>query len=316
MTGRSDTLPRRWTLHGLNSGFIFTMTWYGVRWLPRSVSYAIGWVASWIAWKLMKATNDAIASNLEPIFGGETAAQLRRRALVTYRSYTRDAIDFLRSIGSTEEEAAAMFDLREQDGELFDRLLAQGRGIIAVTGHWGNWEAGGTLISRRLRIPTTIVAMAEASGVVNRIRHEIRHAIGIETLEVRQSFDTALQLRRALSENRVVAMLMDRHAGRDRVAVTLCGRTAWFLQTPVLLAYLTGAPIVTCFIDRIGPGRFRARAGRAITVARDMPRDQAIREAAQHLADDLEARIRQRPECWYHFYRYWDAQRDDFTGLD
>lgn len=316
MTVRSETLPRRWTLHGLNSGLVFTLTWHGVRWLPRRVSYAIGWVGAWIAWKLMTRTNDAIASNLEPVFEEETHAQRRRRALLTYRSYTRDAIDFLRSIGSTGAQAQAIFDLREEDGTLFESLLAQGRGIIAVTGHWGNWEAGGILISQRLRIPTTIIAMAEASDAVNRIRHEIRGAIGIETLEVRRSFDTALQVRRALSENRVVAMLMDRHSGRDRVAVSLCGRKTWFLQTPILLAYLTGAPIVTCFIDRIGPGRFRARAGRAITVARDRPRDQAIGEAAQLLADDLEARIRQRPECWYHFYRYWDAQRDDFSGLD
>src|SRR5215210_6977462 len=168
MTLRSDTLPRRWTLHGLNSGVIFTMTWYGVRWLPRRVSYAIGWVGAWIAWKLMTRTNDAIASNLEPVFDTETSVQRNRRALLTYRSYTRDAIDFLRSIGSTDAEAQAMFDLRQEDGTLFDTLLAQGRGIIAVTGHWGNWEAGGILTSQRLQIPTTIIAMAEASDVVNR----------------------------------------------------------------------------------------------------------------------------------------------------
>ena len=124
---------------------------------------------------------------------------------------------------------------------------------------------------------------------------------------VRQSLDTPLQLRRALSENRIVALLMDRHLGRDRVAVRLLGREAWFLKTPVLMAYLTGAPLVTCFIDRVGPGRFRARPGRAITVSRDVPRDQAIQDAAQQLATDLEERIRQRPECWYQFYRYWEA---------
>jgi hypothetical protein len=26
--------------------------------------------------------------------------------------------------------------------------------------------------------------------------------------------------------------------------------------------------------------------------------------------------VRSHPECWYHFYRYWDAQRDDYAGLD
>jgi lauroyl/myristoyl acyltransferase len=315
MHSRTESLPSRWTLHGLNSGFVFSATMAGVRWLPRAVSYGLGWAGAWVAWRLMPRTNDAIAANLEALFPAESTAQRRRRALDVYRSYTRDAIDFIRALRAPAAEAAGLFDLRPEDGALFADLLARGNGLILVTAHWGNWEAGGILVSRTLRLPTTVVAMAEPSPTVNRIRHETRAAMGIETLEVRQSLDTALQLRRALAENRIVAMLMDRHLGRDRVAVRLLGRDAWFLMTPVLMAYLTGAPLVTCFIDRIGPGRFRARPGRAITVDRTMPRDQAIREAAQQLADDLEVRIRQRPECWYHFYRYWDAQRDDFSEL-
>ena len=315
MSKRTESLPTRWTSHALNSGLIFSATVAGVRRLPRVISYGIGWTGAWLAWQLMPRTNDAIASNLEPLFPAESASQRRRRALDVYRSYTRDAIDFIRALYASPSENASLFDLRPQDGALFAELLGRGNGMILVTAHWGNWEAGGILVSRQLHLPTTVVTMAEASPTVNRIRHGIRSAMGIDTIEVRQSLDTALQLRRALSENRLVAMLVDRHLGRDRVAVTLLGRDAWFLKTPVLMAYLTGAPLVTCFIDRVGPGRFRARPGRAITVSRDVPRDQAIQEAAQQLATDLEERIRQRPECWYQFYRYWDAQRDEFPGL-
>jgi KDO2-lipid IV(A) lauroyltransferase len=302
-------------MHALNSGLIFTATCHGVRRLPRAISYGIGWVGAWIAWRLMPRTNEAVAGNLAAVFPGETPSRLRRRALDTYRSYTRDAIDFIRAIDMTGREAERMFDLREEDRQLFERLLGRQQGLILVTAHWGNWEAGGILVSRELKLPTTVVAMAEPSPTVNRIRQEIRSKMGIDTIEVRQSLETPLQLRRALAENRIVALLMDRHLGKDRVAVKLLGRDAWFLKTPVLMAYLTGAPLVTCFIDRVGPGRFRARPGRAIVVSRDVPRDQAIQDAAQQLATDLEERIRQRPECWYHFYRYWDAQRDDFSGL-
>ena len=53
---------------------------------------------------------------------------------------------------------------------------------------------------------------------VNRLRREIRDRLGVDTIEVRKSLDTALQIRRRLADNRIVAMLMDRHLGRDRVA--------------------------------------------------------------------------------------------------
>ncbi len=85
--------------------------------------------------------------------------------------------------------------------------------------------------------------MQEKSETVNRMRHDFRERMGVDTLEVRQSMDTALQIRRRLADNRIVAMLMDRHVDRDRVAVTFFGRRAFFLRTPALLGYLTGAPL-------------------------------------------------------------------------
>ena len=172
------------------------------------------------------------------------------------------------------------------------------------------------MMTRFLRLPLTVVAMREANPEVNRIRQRIRDLLGVETLEVRQSLDTPLQIRRALSQNRFVALLVDRHFGRDRVAVTFLGRQAWFLRTPMVMASLTGAPLVPCFIRRIGRGRFAALPGRPVLVRSDLPRDDAIQHAAQEIADQLAEQVRAHPECWYHFYRYWDAQRDEYAGLD
>jgi lauroyl/myristoyl acyltransferase len=157
--------------------------------------------------------------------------------------------------------------------------------------------------------------MAEADPIVNRIRREIREQIGANTIEVRQSFDTALQIRRRLGEHSVVAMLIDRHYGRDRVPVRLFGRRAWFLRTPFVMGHATGAPVLPCSVERVAPGRFAIHPGAPIYLATDVPRDEAIARAAQLVADTLEERIREHPEFWYQFYRYWDAQRDAYDGL-
>ena len=169
-----------------------------------------------------------------------------------------------------------LFDIVDEHRQVFDSLLARGRGIVLVTGHYGNWEVGSLLIRSALELPLTIVAMAEADPTVNRIRLEIREKLGAETIEVRQSLDTALQIRRRLADNRIVAMLVDRHFGKDRVAVTMFGRAAWLLRTPLLMAHVSGAPLLPCSIERIGPGRFKARPGTPIFVAADIPRDEAI----------------------------------------
>lgn len=308
---RTGVHPRRWTLHGLNNGWLFRSTIAGVTTLPRPVSYAIGAAGTWIAWRLMAQSNDAVAHNLAPLFPGEGLAQLRRRALSTYRAYAGDTIDFLRSMEAGPAELEALFEIPERTRDVFAELEKDGRGFLLVTGHYGNWEIGSALM-RRLRLPLTVVAMPEADADVNDLRRQIRDRLGTDTLEVGQSMDTALQIRRRLQEGRSVALLMDRHIGRDRVQVTFLGRRAWFLRTPAVLARLSGAPLVPCFIERRGPGRFVARAEPPIYVAADADRDAAIAEATQRFAAHLEARVRAHPEYWYHFYRYWDAQADAY----
>ena len=318
MTGTSpaEGLPKRWTFHSLNNGLIFGWTVRGVRLLPRAVSYAIGHVGTWMAWRMMRQTNAAVAANLAVVMPEESTAALEHAALATYRQYARDTIDFLRALSASPEELESMFALPEENRRIFEDVLAQGRGGLLVTGHYGNWEAGGLLMSRVVRMPLTVVAMAESDEDVNRLRREIREQMGIATLEVRQSLDTALQIRRLLAENRFVAMLMDRHLGRDRVAVNFFGRRTWFLQTPALMAYFTGAPLVVCFLERDRPGHFQTKAVGPIVVDRSLPRDEAVRQATQRVADAIEARVRANPHSWYHFYRYWDAQNDRYDGLD
>jgi len=270
----------------------------------------------WLAWRLMRDCRAAVADNLRALFPHDTEEQLQARALATFRAYAFDCVDFLRAIEATDEEAGALFEHSDDAHALFEGLLAEGRGIIVVTGHCGNWEMGSLLMKRTVAAQLTIIAMAEANAGVNRIRNDIRARLGAETLEVRQSLDTALQIRRRLGENQMIAMLMDRHLGRDRVAVTLLGRQAWFLRTPALLSYLGGTPILPCFINRVAPGRFAVHLGQPIHVSRDLPRDEAIQQATQAFADQLGERLQQHPEHWYHFYRYWDAQRDSYEGLE
>jgi KDO2-lipid IV(A) lauroyltransferase len=314
--GALNTLPKRWTFHHLNNGLIFGWTVRGVRVLPRAVSYAIGHVGTWIAWRLMRETNKAVAANLAVVLPDTAARDMNRAALETYRHYAYDTIDFLRALSATPRELAATFELPDDNRRIFEDVLAGGRGGLLVTGHYGNWEAGGILMSRVVRMPLTVVAMAESDEDVNRLRREIREQMGIDTLEVRQSLETALQIRRLLGENRFVAMLIDRHLGRDRVAVTFFGRRTWFLQTPALLAYLTGAPMVVCFLERDRAGHFTTRAVGPIVVDRTLPRDHALQQATQCVASAIEARVRENPHSWYHFYRYWDAQQDRYDGLD
>ena len=290
---------------GVNNGRVFQWTCWLASRLPKRVSYAVGWLVMAIAHRRMRDVTRALVENLRVVWPDASDRELDRRALAIYRSYGRDVVDFIGSLSMSRARLDRLFVLRER--ERFEAARALGRGLILVTGHFGNWEIGAVMM-RHFGFPLDVVAMAEPDPVVNDLRRRMRDSLGVGTIEVRQSLDTALQIRRRLADNAIVAMLMDRHLGRDRVRVTFFGRDAWFLRAPALMGYLSGAPLVPCFIERQRDGRFVVLPGVPIHVDRTIERDEAVRRVAQAFAVALEERIRERPDLWYQFYPYWSSQ--------
>jgi KDO2-lipid IV(A) lauroyltransferase len=275
--------------------------------LPLAVSRPATFAGTRVAYWTLRSTRAALERNFRLAFPDLPAPEVEALALRTCHSYSSDVLDFFRSVSMPPADAMALFEDPELQGGPFIEALNGGKGVILGTGHFGNWEIGGALM-RALQLPMTIVAMREASEEINRLRLEFRQRFGADTIEVRQSMDTALQIRRRLAENRIVAMLMDRHVDRDRVPVTFFGRRAWFLRTPPLLAYMTGAPLLPCSVVRMPSGRFRVRPGSPILVSRELDRETAVQQAAQAFADQLEGCIRETPHAWYQFYPYWASQ--------
>src|SRR5262245_14785455 len=123
MRSDSDLSRLRWHAGLLNNGLIFGATYHGVRRLPRSCSYGIGYAGTWLAYHVMRDGTRARIDNLRVVRPDAAAAELQRTALLTYRTYARDTIDFIRSLSMTRDAMAARMAAFET-GPL-DDLLAQ-----------------------------------------------------------------------------------------------------------------------------------------------------------------------------------------------
>jgi lauroyl/myristoyl acyltransferase len=312
----ADLSAVRWHAGAFNNGPIFGLTYRLVTRLPRAASYAIGDAGTWLACQLMRNGTRAIVDNLHVVRPDATERELKRLALLTYRSYARDTIDFIRSLAMNRTEFEPMMASFDR-GRLED-LLARRRGVVIVGGHFGNWELGGVALRLLHGHPLTVVGKSEASPVVGEIRRRMRESLGIETLEIGQMLETALQIRRLLAANGIVAMLLDRHLGRDRIDVTFFGRPNGFLRTPAMIGYLSGAPLLPAFMIRQADGRFVGELGDPIVVDSTKPTEDAVRAATQAFAAELEDRIRANPQLWYQFYPYWrnDDAAQNTGGAD
>ena len=302
MTGTPSS--PQWHATGLNNGPIVAATYYGVSHLPAWLTYRIGHVGTWIAYHLMRQGTNAVLENLAVMFPELNRREREVLALRTYRSYARDVIDFIRSLRMTPDATRRLVSRLETSA--LEQAMAEGRGAILLSGHFGNWEIGGVLLRHLTPYALSVVARPEASPAVDRLRREMRTTLGVETVEVRQHLDTALRIRGRLQKNEVVAMLLDRHFGKDFVDVSFFGRQTGFLRTPALLAALAGAPLVPCFIYRESDG-LAVECGPLIRVRADGDRETNVREAIQAVATLIEAHGRRHPQYWYQFYPVWPA---------
>ena len=89
----------------------------------------------------------ALADNLRALFPGEDERALERRALDTSGPTRATSSISSAPLSLPPQQARELFDGEPRPiARLFTDLLAEGRGIILVTGHYGNWEIGSILM--------------------------------------------------------------------------------------------------------------------------------------------------------------------------
>ncbi len=297
-----------WHRHGMNTGTIFGITQWGVSRIPKAASYAIGHAGTWLAYRLMKAETAALIDNFRVMLPHLGDRELNALALRTYRTYAREVIDFIRSTPIERRKLKTWmsplnnFDIVDRGGS---------NGLIFLTAHVGNIELGAVVLRAIYQYPLAVVLLPEHDPRVHEYRLRMRSKIGIGTIEVRQDAETALRIRRFLSEGGAVAMVADRPLGRDRVEVQFFGRPTAFLRSPAIMAYLSGAPMVPSFILRQPDGRYAGLALDPITVPRTGDREAAVQAAMQTFATALEGVVRQYPHLWYNFYPFWETADPD-----
>ncbi len=177
-----------------------------------------------------------------------------------------------------------------------------GRGVLALTAHFGNWELLG-VAHTLLGLPATLVVRPLDSAFANRLAERLRVRTGAELVAKRRALRPVL---RALRRGRMVGILLDQNASRaEGVFVPFFGRPASTSRSLALLSLRSAVPIVPVFIHRERDGRHRIVIEPAIAAPPSGPPEAAIFELTAECVRRTEATIRRWPEQWLWLHRRW-----------
>ena len=269
-----------------------------IAWLPLPVLHAIAHPLGWLLYGLHTKQRYYAETNLGLCFPDLTQVERRRltrRTLVgTVKVLLESPLLFL---GRADRVLGLVREVRGES--LLKDGLAQGKGVIIVCPHLGNWEVAGLYISRHY--PITSMYRPQRHAGMDAMIKQGRERFGAQL--VPSNNKGMRELLRSLQQGKVIGTLPDQNPGVGTgVFAPFFGITTY---TPVFtgrLANRTGATVVMVVAERLPWGRgFRIK----ISPASECIYATDNTEAAACLNRDIEHIIRASPEqYWWGYNRF------------
>jgi KDO2-lipid IV(A) lauroyltransferase len=244
--------------------------------------------------------------NLHTAFGQEkSASEIRSIAKRTFQNLGMMAVEFFR----IPKMDMKTFMRRIQIEGLREALalLEKKKGALLLIGHFGNWELMG-LMSKVIGNPIMVIAKPmKKNQWVDQFITKIRNASGLEVIS---TVNASRKVMKALSQNRVVGILIDQRAKRSEgIWADFFGRKAPTTPGLAVLAMKTGAPIVPVFMVRDGFQTHRLIVKEPLELIRTGDIKKDVEANTQLFNHTLESMIRQYPDQWFWVHRRWERKK-------
>lgn len=246
---------------------------------------------------------ELVEENLRLAFPEKDEAWLAHTAVAAYEHLGR--------------EAAAIMRLSRLDGKAIlertipvgwnqmEEALSLNRGLLLVSGHFGNWEIAAATVAAR-GMPMAAIVRRQDNRLVDERLQQLRRNLGIETI---YQSDAPSRVPRILRANGVVGIVGDQDARRTGIFVPFFGRPASTHRGPALFAMRLDAPVMSCIARRLpGPDAMYEVVGERVDVQRTGNLDADIRTLTEAIARRLEEQVRTAPEQYFWFHRRWKTR--------
>jgi KDO2-lipid IV(A) lauroyltransferase len=248
---------------------------------------------------------DVIVSNLQRVYGEDVDAPgIAALAQAHYGHLWRLLGEFLKFRWLSPAAKRAL--VRVENIDAYVAAQSHGKGILVLTGHFGNWEVA------------TIAGIGNYPEVKGRF-HFVRRAVkpawldrivtrrfnraGFGVFPKRGSLDAMLD---KLAQGDAIVFPFDQHARPpDGIESEFLGHPAWTFRSLAIIALATGAPVLPATSWREPDGRHVLRFEDALMPVEHENTGEAIRINTRRYNAKLEEFVLRRPEQWYWVHRRW-----------
>lgn len=270
--------------------------------LPVDTALAFGRRFGGIAYFVNYKRAKIAYSNMRAAFGSEKEpAEIRRIVKCLYRNFGQMLAEVLRLPGV--DEAYLEKYIKVEGWHNFEDAFKTGRGVIFLTGHFGNWELS-SIASALRGFPLFVLAREQKMTRLNNLLNAARETKGCKVIKKGMA---AREIYEHLAGNGIVGILSDQDAGKKGVFITFFGRPTSSPRGAFALAGKTGALIAPAFAVRSKGPYHTIFIEPPIAVSNEGDMEANELEAMQKFGSLLESFIRKYPEQWLWLHKRWKS---------
>ena len=283
--------------------FLFRMVSWCLGAVPLSFAIKVGRAVGACAWLVCRPYRRLVERNLEIAFGDKKTRSERFR--LGAESFARLAGNVAAGMHLSRLPVDAIVRFVECEGlDHVRRQIAQGRGMIMVIGHMGNWELLSRVFPAVLGCKCGTIFQKLSNPWMDAAVRRERSKEGLLLFERKEGFHAALSL---LREGGVVGVLADQHAGDPGLWCSFFGKLASTSPLPAMMSARTGAVLMACGMETLPSGRWR------LVIGAPFGGDDSGLEAMTLAANEsIEGQIRRSPADWLWAHNRWKTPYPDF----
>ena len=284
---------------------LYTCAWLFER-LPYGVVRFVTGILIAIGFRLTVRQRRIARESLDIAFGdGKTSEEKQRIIKRCFEDFGNGMTEMLYYLAHPQRVGEAVsFEGRKH----LDAAMAQGRGVIAVTAHFGNF-------------PLMMLACAQmgyrASAIIRPARdeelsaylHKKRTQVGLGTVYAIPRPQCVNESLRDLRDGKLLFIPIDQNFGSGGgVYVEFFGQKAATATGPAVFAMRTGAPIVPMFMLRQDDGRHKIVVEPPVELGGGSSEEDTVKSTMTRITQLIENYIRRYPHEWAWMHRRWKSR--------
>ncbi len=278
-------------------------------WLFNRMSFKGGKRAAGVVYFLVahvfRYRRQVILNNLRLVYGDRLPGPQKQLLKNIYRNFVFLWMEFLQIPSLTRENLDQRIHFHNI--ELLDQVLAQGNGLILLSGHFGNFEWLAHYFGLKGYKVSGIVKH-QSNPYVDRLVESMRTRNGARLIYTKNAMAEGTKV---LEQKEILALVADQDARHKGVFVDFMGVPSSTPVGPAVFRLRSGAPMYFIISIRKDYGEFDVWMEPVLPdFKKDEVNDRNIFEITQKHTTVLEKWVRKYPEQWFWVHRRWKTRPD------